>query len=145
MLLYTKLLYAFLRYLFKSKIDLLIELAVKDQQLAIYRKKLKHPRLKNRDRRFSITLSRLWPGWRESLVIVKPETVILWHRFGFKYYWRWKSHRKEGRPEINTEVRFLIRKISRENPSWGNMRIRDDLKFLGIEASINTIKKYRVK
>jgi len=94
-----KLLYTLLRALFKSKTYLMLEIAAKDQQLAIYQRKFKRPRLKNRDRI------------------------------------------KSGRPKTDKEIIILIKKISKENPSWGNQRIMDELKFLGIEVSLNTIKK----
>jgi len=67
---------------------------------------------------FCVCLSKGWTDWSSCLAIVKPETVIAWHRKGFKLYWRWKS-RKVGRPEIDTEIRNLIRRMSLENPTWG--------------------------
>jgi len=145
MLLILKLIFTLIRTLFKSKEFLIMELMAKSQQLSVYENTIKRVKLKNTDRKFWVTLSRIWPEWKRALVIVKPETVIRWHRKGFKYYWKWLSRRKSGRPVINWKLIKLIRKISRENPFWGNMRIRDELKFLGIAISLNTIKKYRFK
>jgi len=68
----------------------------KDQQLSVYARKFKRVRLKNRERRFWVIMSQIWQDWRRALIIVKPETVILWHRYGFKYFWRWISHSKAG-------------------------------------------------
>ena len=74
----------------------------------------------------------LWPDWRSVLLIVQPETVIRWHRQGFRLYWRWKSRAcKPGRQAIDAEVRTLIRRMSKENPSWGAPRIQSELKLLG--------------
>jgi hypothetical protein len=86
------------------------------QQLAVLNRKIHRPQLHRRDRFFCVTLSRFWKNWREVLIIVKPETVIRWHRQGFKLYWRWKSKAPVGRPKIDKEIRELIRKMSRENP-----------------------------
>src|SRR5262245_46103958 len=78
------------------------------QQLAILNRKIHRPQLRRRDRFFWVILSRLWKKWREVLIIVKPETVIKWHRQGFKLYWRWKSKATVGRPKIDKEIRELI-------------------------------------
>jgi len=79
-------------------------------------------------------------------VIVKPETVIKWHRQGFKCYWRWKSRAGHvGRPKIDQEIRDLIRKMSRENPMWGVPRIQAELQLLGYEVAESTVAKYRVR
>ena len=89
------------------------------QQLGIFHRSAKRPRLGQRDRIFWFWLSRLWAGWRSCLMIVKPDTVIRWHREGFRLYWRWKSRKKLGRPKTKTEIRELIRRMARENPTWG--------------------------
>ena len=79
--------------------------------------------MRRADRLFWVLLSRLWPAWREALVIVKPETVIAWHRKGIRWLWTWKSRRRKGgRPPVPREVRELIRRMSRENPLWGAPR-----------------------
>ncbi len=90
------------------------------QQLSVYRRSVKRPKLRPRDRIFWVWLSRLWSHWRWSLAIVQPETVIRWHRQGFKLYWRWKSQSgKSGRPPIPRDIRELIRRMSGENPDLG--------------------------
>ena len=95
--------------------------------------------------RLWVGLSRLWSQWRSALLIVKPETVISWHRRGFRCYWRWKSRQGEpGRPAIDGEVRELIRKMSLANRLWGAPRIHGELLKLGIEVSQVTVAKYMV-
>jgi len=90
------------------------------QQVAVYQHTVKRPKLRPHNRIFWVWLSRLWSNWRSALAIVQPETVIKWHRQGFKLYWRWKSRsRKAGRPPIQRELRDLIRRMSRENPLRG--------------------------
>ena len=87
------------------------------QQLAVYSQSIKRPRLRPRDRVFWVWLSRFWSEWSSALVIVKPDTVIHWHRQGFRLYWRWKSRTiQPGRPRVEQEIRDLIRRMSRENP-----------------------------
>ena len=88
------------------------------------------------DRCLWVWLSRVWPGWRSALLIVKPETVIGWHRQGFGWYWTWKiRHGRPGRPSFPKETRKLIRTMSRENPLWGAPRIHGELMKLGIKIS----------
>ena len=115
------------------------------QQLAILNRKIHRPQLHRRDRFFWVTLSRFWKNWREVLIIVKPETVIRWHRQGFKLYWRWKSKAPVGRPKIDKEIRELIRKMSRENPLWGVPRIQAKLRLLGLDLAESTVAKYRIR
>ena len=111
-------------------------------QLDILRRSVKRPRLRQRDRIFWVWLSRLWTNWRSSLVIVKPETVIRWHRDGFKFYWRWKSRGKPGRPKIDAEIRRLIRRMCRENVTWGAPRIQSALRLLGYIVAETTVAEY---
>jgi transposase InsO family protein len=113
------------------------------QQVAVFKHSVKRPRLRPRDRVFWVVLSRLWPNWRSALAIVQPETVIKWHRKGFKLYWQWKSRAgKPGRPRIEREIRDLIRRMSRENPTWGAPRILSELLLLGHEVAEGTVAKY---
>ena len=99
----------FLRAMLIPKIHLAFENLALRQQLAVSHQSGKRPKLRPRDRVFWVWLSRLWPNWRSALVIVRPETVIKWHRMGFKLYWRWKSRAgKVGRPCIDREIRNLI-------------------------------------
>jgi transposase InsO family protein len=111
------------------------------QQLAVLRRTTKRPKLSRADRAFWVALSRLWPDWQHALVLVKPETVIRWHRKGFKLYWTWKS-RGRGRPRIDVEIRMLIHRMARENPSWGAPRIHGELCMLGFEVSEATVSRY---
>ncbi len=102
------------------------------QQLAILQRNSKCPRLRRCDRAFWVLLSKLWSNWRSVLVIVQPETVVRWHRQGFRLYWRRKSRKwKIGRPKIEAEIRELILQMSRENPTWGAPRIHSELNLLG--------------
>ncbi len=86
----------------------------------------------------------MWSGWRESLQIVQPETIVRWHRQGFRYYWRWKS-RGRGRPRIDLEIRHLIRRMCRANPLWGAPRIHGEMLKLGIDLSEATVSKYMIR
>ena len=109
----------FLRAMLIPKVSLAFENLALRQQLAVHTQSVKRPKMRPSDRVFWVYLSHLWPDWRDALAIVQPETVIKWHRLGFKLYWRWKSKAgKVGRPSIDQEIRTLIRRMSRENPLW---------------------------
>src|SRR5262245_20701686 len=138
-------LFLFFRSLFVSRISLATETLVLRQQLLVLNRTLKRPKLRRRDRLFLVCHSKLLGGWREALIIVKPDTVIKWHREGFRLYWRWKSKASIGRPPIDKEIRELIRRISRENPLWGTPRIHSELHLLGFNVTEKTVAKYRVK
>jgi len=121
-------------------------LALRHQLLVLQRSKRFHKLpLGLADRVFWVWLSRLWNGWRSALVIVKPETVIAWHRRGFRLYWSWKSLHPQGRPSVSREVIELIRKMSMANPHWGAPRIHGELLKLGFELSESTVAKYMVR
>jgi len=111
--------------------DLAAENLALRQQLAVLRERSNRPRLKKRDRIFWALLSRIWANGCSALLIVQPDTVVGWHRQGIKLFWRWRSHGRPGRPRIETEIRTLIRRMSRENPLWGTPRIQSELAFLG--------------
>ena len=139
-------LYQLLRSLLVPRLVLVAENLALRQQLLVLRRSSNRPRLRCRDRLFWVALSQLWRDWRSILVIVKPETVIKWHRQGFKCYWRWKSRSgRVGRPKIDTEIRDLIRRMSRENPLWGVPRIQAELHLLGYEIAESTVAKYRLR
>jgi len=89
-----------------------------------------------------VWLSRLWGNWRSALLIVKPETVIAWHRKGFQLYWAWKSRHRDGRPAVSAEVRDLIRRMSLANPRWGAPRIHGELQMLGFDVSERTVSRW---
>jgi transposase InsO family protein len=100
--------------------------------------------LRKRDRIFWALVSRIWADWRSALLIVQPDTVVGWHRRGFKLFWRWKSRAKRGRPAADAEIRNLIRRMSRENPLWGMPRIQSELALLGHLVAESTIDRYRI-
>lgn len=126
--------------------QLILENLALRQQLAILSRQLPGPPLCRRDRLFWVCLSKLYSGWRSALVLVQPDTVVRWHRQGFRLWWRWKSQTKRaGRPPLDREVRALIQRMSRENPTWGAPRIQAELRLLGHKAAEATVAKYRTR
>src|SRR5271157_4705840 len=111
--------------IFRSRAALELEnLALRHQIGVLQRSARKRPRLTPVDRLLWVLLSRIWSDWRSTLAIVQPETVTAWHRAGFRLFWTWKVRRGQpGRPVISREVRDLIRKMCRQNPTWGAPRI----------------------
>src|SRR5580700_1060011 len=131
---------------FKSKLRLEAENAVLRHQLMVLRRSLHgRVRLTNHDRWFLIQLYRWFPSILQVLTIIRPETLVRWHRAGFRSYRRWKSRRQGGRPQIHTELRALIRRMSVENPLWGAPRIHGELLKLGFEVAQSSVAKYMVK
>jgi transposase InsO family protein len=131
---------------FKSKLRLEAENAVLRHQLIILRRRLHgRVRLTNHDRWFFIQLYRWFPAILRVHTIMRPETLVRWHRAGFRRYWRWKSRRRGGRPPVETELRALIRRMSIENPLWGAPRIHGELLKLGFEVAQSSVAKYIVK
>ena len=121
-------------------------LALRHQLLVLQHSTRSHKlQLSIADRAFWVWLSHLWKDWRSALVIVKPETVIAWHRRGFRLYWSWKSRHPQGRPSVSREVIDLIRKMSLANPRWGAPRIHGELLKVGFELSESTVAKYMVR
>jgi hypothetical protein len=120
-------------------------LILRQQLVVLRRKSPTRVRLWNIDRLLMVWLYRLYPSLLDAIVIVQPETVIRWHRSGFRAYWHWKSRHVGGRPRIDSEVRALIRRVSRENPLWGAPRIRGELLMLGIELAESTVSRYMVR
>ena len=105
------------RLLPRERRDVVLENLALRHQLAIYQRSQRRPVLEDHDRRFWSTLARGWSGWRETVSVVQPDTVILWHRTAWRRYWTWKSpNRGPGRPRMSSEVQTLIRRIARENP-----------------------------
>src|ERR1035437_10058191 len=128
---------------FKSRATLHLENLALRHQLGVLRRSVKRPKLTSADRLLWAWLCGAWSDWRSDLVIVKPETVIGWHRKGFRLYWTWKvRHGRPGRPPISKEVRKLIRTMSRENPLWGAPRIHGELLKLGIDIGETSVGKY---
>jgi transposase InsO family protein len=135
--------WAFVRVLLVNSAAVSLENVALRHQLAVLQRSVGRPRLCRRDRLLWVALSQLWAGWRASLVIVQPATVLAWHRQGFQLYWRWKSRRRSaGRPPLDLELRTLIRRMARENPTWGRRRIQAELRFLGYEVAELTVAKY---
>src|ERR1700736_2613367 len=121
---------------FKSKLRLEVENAVLRHQLNVVRRRLPgRVRLTNHDRWFLIQLYRWFPSILQVLTIIRPETLVRWHKAGFRCYWRWKSPPLGGRPQIETKLRALIRRMSMENPLWGAPRIHGELLKLGFEIA----------
>jgi transposase InsO family protein len=142
----AKAIFLFVRGILKDRPSLALENLALRQQLGVLERSVKRPPLGARDRVFWVWLSRLWKGWRSCLVLVQPETVIAWHRQGFKLYWRWKSRNlAPGRPKVEREIRDLIRRMSKENPTWGAPRIQSELVLLGYEVAESTVSKYMVR
>jgi transposase InsO family protein len=131
---------------FKSKSRLEAENAVLRHQLLVLRRKLKgRARLTNNDRWFLLQMYRWFPSILKVVTIVQPETLVSWHRAGFRSYWRWKSRRRGGRPRIEIELRALIRRMSTENLLWGAPRIHGELLKLGFSVAQSTVAKHMVK
>src|SRR6266566_4416090 len=133
-----------LRSTIRTQRELALENLALRQQVAVWKVRQPRPQLTTTDRIFWVVLSRLWKNWRSSLQVVRPETVVRWHRQGFRRYWAWKSRRRWGRPAIGRDLRDLIRQMSRANPLWGAPRIHGALLKLGLTVSQATVSKYMV-
>ena len=132
---------AYLRAYIVSRHRLGLEAAALRQQLVVFKRKQTRPSLRNSDRLFWVALRSLWSGWASALVILKAETVVPWHRAGFRLFWRLRP-RPLGRPPINPEVRSLIRRMKADNPDWGAPRIHGELLRLGFNVSEPTVSRY---
>src|SRR6266568_2066440 len=132
--------------LFKSRRRLEAENLFLRHQLSIALRRAP-PRLQLRgsDRALLVWMTRLWPSLLGAAQIVQPETILRWHRAGFKAFWRWKSRKRVGRPKIDRALRDLIRRMSKENPKWGASRIHGELLMLGFEVAQSTVSKYLVQ
>ena len=141
-----QLIFIFLRSFFRDQAELAAENLALRQQLAVLERQSRRPRLIKRDRIFWVWFSRFFQHWRSMLVIVQPDTVVRWHRQGFKLYWRWKSRpKKMGRPPIWREIRDLVRQMCRDNPTWGAPRIHSELALLSYVVSETTVDKYMIR
>src|SRR5271170_6715990 len=122
------------------------EIAYLRQQLIVLKRTAPaRPELKTIDRLIFVCVYRLFPFLIDASIIFKPETLLRWHRTGFRLFWRWKSRRRAGRPALSADIRSLVRRISRENPLWGAPRIHGELLKLGIEIAQSTVAKYIVR
>ena len=130
--------------LLRPRRDLVLENLVLRHQLQVALRTNPRPLLHDRDRILWVWIRRWWPnGWPRHLAIVRPETVIGWHRKGWRLYWTWRSRAPFGRPRLSAGVRELIAQMSRDNPLWGTERIRGELLKLGIVVSNRSIRRYR--
>ncbi len=137
---------ATLRGVMRSRAALHVELlALRHQLRVLERSRPRRLRLSKGDRWLWAWLSRAWSGWRRALVIVKPETVVAWHRQGFRLFWTWKSRRRIGRPPVPSDVRDLIQTMSQDNPLWGAPRIHGELLKLGVAVSQATVAEYMAR
>ena len=139
----VKLLGGWLVGLFRSHAGREAEIVFLRHQLLVLRRSAP-PRLRLRttDRLIFVWLYRLFPSLLGAAIIFKPETLVRWHRSGFRLYWRWKSRRRVGRPQVPSEIRDLVRTISQDNPLWGAPRIHGELLKLGIDIAQSTVAKY---
>jgi transposase InsO family protein len=136
----------FVADMFKSRCRLQAENLFLRHQLNIaLRRAPPRPRLCGSDRALLIWITRLWPNLVDLAQVVKPETILRWHRAGFRAYWRRKSRNRAGRPKIDRGLRDLIQRMSRENPLWGAPRIHGELLMLGVEVAQSTVSKYMVR
>src|SRR6202048_3085054 len=132
---------------FRSRRDLLLENLALRQQLAVLKVRHPQPRFAASDKLFWVMLCRLWPGWKQALILIQPETVVGWHRAGFKLYWKWLSrHRtRAGRRCVSKELRELIFRMVAENLTWGAPRIHGELRMLGFDISERTVSRWMRK
>src|SRR5258708_4295684 len=131
---------------FKSRAALHLENLALRHQLGVLRRSVKRPKLSSADRLLWAWLCDSWSDWRSALVIVKPESVIAWHRKGFRLFWTWRvRHGQPGRPAVPKDVRELIHRMSRENPLWVRPRIHGELLKLGIDIGETSVGKYIVR
>ena len=128
--------------LLRSKAELIAENALLRQQLIVLHRQVKRPRLTPADRLWLATLTRWLRNWKSALLIIKPETVLGWHRQGFRLFWKFKSRVRGGHPPLAAETIVLIQQLARENRLWGAERIRGELLKLGISVAKRTIQKY---
>ncbi|MCB9833834.1 MAG: DDE-type integrase/transposase/recombinase [Planctomycetes bacterium] len=138
---------ALLEALTADRTRLALENVMLRQQLAVMKRTTKRPRIEDEDRSFWAFMKEVFKDWKDNLVIVKPETVVRWHREGFARFWAKRSHerRRPGRPPISMKLIHLIRKLSQENATWGAPHIANELALLGHDVGETTVAKYMVK
>jgi transposase InsO family protein len=133
------------RLLIEDRQRLALENIALRHQLAVLKRSVKRAKIHDSDRMFWILMKKMLADWRDAVHFVKPETVVAWHRKGFRYYWRRKSKSKPGRPPISMAVIYLIRRMSQENTTWGAPKIAAELALLGHVVADSTVAKYMVK
>ncbi len=132
-----------LRNALRARQDVELENLALRHQLAVLMRSARRPRLEPADRLLWCWLSRRWSGWRSAVIVIKPDTIVRWHRRAWRRYWSWRSRRPSGRPRISAEVRDLIQRLARDNPRWGAVRIQGELRKLGIAVSARSVRRYR--
>ncbi len=142
-----RLLFSLFARSFRSRRDLLLENLALRQQLGVLARRSPQPRLAQSDRLFWVALRRLWPEWRQTLFLVRPETVVRWHRTGFERYWKWLSrkHAVVGRKPTSKELREHIFRMVAENRTWGAPRIHGEFRMLGFDISERTVLRWMRK
>jgi putative transposase len=133
---------ATVRVFFRSRSETALEILALRQQIVVLKRKRPRPRLNQFDRLFWIILRCVWSRWAEVLVAMKPETVVGWHRAGFRLFWKWQSRAPAGRPKFNAEIRALIHRLAEENATWGAPKIHGELQKLGFVVSERTVARY---
>ena len=132
---------------FDPRRDLLLENLALRQQLIALKRKYPHPQVAVSDKLFWVLLRSFWPGWKQALIFVQPETVVRWHKAGFKLYWEWlyRHRTPAGRKCVSIELRELIFRMVAENPTWGAPRIHGELRMLGFDISERTVLRWMGK
>src|SRR5467141_2301056 len=131
-----------LRAALRTHADLALENLALRQQLALLRRRSKRPQLACLDRAFWVWLSKRWARWPDALHVVRPETVIRWHRQGYRAFWTWKSRRgRTGRPPVGSELAELVRTMALANPIWGAPRMHGELLKVGFDVSQRTVAR----
>jgi transposase InsO family protein len=131
-----------IRVFFRSRSDTALEVLALRQQVAVLKRKRPRPKLNSLDRLFWTTLRQCWSRWTDVLVLVRPDTVIGWHRAGFRLFCRWRSRPRAGRPKITEEIRLLIRRLAQENQGWGAPKIHGELQKVGLVVSERSVARY---
>jgi putative transposase len=126
----------------RSRAELIAENALLRQQLIVLQRQVKRPRLTPADRFWFLLLATRLPHWKEALLIFQPETLLQWHRQGFRLFWKFKSRNRGGRPQLSTDTIVLIQQMAKDNRLWGAQRIRGELLKLGIKVAMASIQKY---
>ena len=128
----------------RERRELVLENIALRHQLEVLTRTRRRPTLHPADRLLWSWRARVWPSWRQHVVIVRPDTVVRWHRSAWRRYWTWKSRRRRpGRPRIDSEIAATIRRMTTENPRWGHMRVLGELRKLGFHVSLQTVRRYR--
>src|SRR6266404_5617223 len=137
---------ALVRWLRRSPAEREAEIVYLRQQLIVLKRSAPaRPKLRATDRLMFVCLYRLFPSLLDASIVFKPETLLRWHRPGFRLFWRWKSRRRAGGPAVSADIRSLVRRISRENPLWGAPRFHGEVLTRGIDIAQLTVSKYMVR